>query len=46
MSDTERIYQAIYKYFRGYDRFPNNPHKIGEAELMFLLKKSVEGQDG
>jgi hypothetical protein len=42
MLERDRIYQAIYKHFRGYDKFPNNPHKIGEAELMFLLKKEAQ----
>ena len=41
--ERERIYKAVYDYFRLFDGASNRTHKISEAELMTLIK--MEAQD-
>lgn len=36
--ERERIYKALYDYFRLFDGASNPPKKISESELMTLIK--------
>ena len=42
--ERERIYKAVYDYFRLFDGASNRAHKISEAELMTLIQ--TEEQNG
>jgi len=38
--ERERIYKAVYDYFRLFDGASNRTHKISEAELITLIKEA------
>ena len=40
--ERERIYKAVYDYFRLFDGASNRTHKISEAQLITLIKKAQD----
>ena len=40
--ERERIYKAVYDYFRLFDGASNRTHKISEAELITLINKAKD----
>ena len=40
--ERERIYKAVYDYFRLFDGASNRTHKISEAELITLIKEAQD----
>ena len=42
LAERERIYKAVYDYFRLFDGASNRTHKISEAELMTLINEAQD----
>ena len=40
--ERERIYKAVYDYFRLFDGASNRTHKVSEAELMTLINEAQD----
>ena len=40
--ERERIYKAVYDYFRLFDGASNRTHKISEAQLMTLINEAQD----
>ena len=40
--ERERIYKAVYDYFRLFDGASNRTHKISEAELITLINEAQD----
>ncbi len=41
-AERERIYKAVYDYFRLFDGASNRTHKISEVELMTLINEAQD----
>ena len=42
LAERERIYKAVYDYFRLFDGASNRTHKISEAELITLINEAQD----